>query len=80
MVSDWFATHSAAKAAMARLGQQQPGSEFFGAPLKKAADGGQVPMTRLNEMVHRILRTELAGGIIDHPQLTRVPDAFRASK
>lgn len=77
VVSDWFATHSAAKAAMAGLGQQQPGSEFFGAPLKKAADGGQVPMTPLNEMVHRILRTEFAGGIIDHPQPTRVPDVFR---
>jgi beta-glucosidase len=77
VVSDWLATHSTVKAALAGLDQQQPGGEFFGAPLKTAVESGQVPMARLNDMVHRILRTEFAIGIIDHPQPTQVPDIWR---
>jgi beta-glucosidase len=74
VVSDWLATHSTAKAAMAGLDQQQPGAEFFGKALKAAVDSNEVPMARLNDMVHRILRTEFASGIIDHPQPTIAPD------
>lgn len=76
VVSDWMGTHSTVKAALAGLDQQQPGGEFFGAALTKAVDSGQVPMVRLNEMVHRIVRTEFASGIIDHPQPTKVPDVL----
>ncbi|HEY1203812.1 MAG: glycoside hydrolase family 3 C-terminal domain-containing protein [Bryobacteraceae bacterium] len=77
VVSDWWATHSTAKAALAGLDQQQPGGEFFGAALKKAVEGGEVPVERLDNMVHRILRTEFASGIIDHPQPSKVPDIER---
>ncbi len=77
VVSDWWGTHSTAKAALAGLDQQQPGGEFFGAPLKKAVEGGEVPIERLNNMVHRILRTEFASGIVDNPQPTKVPDIER---
>jgi beta-glucosidase len=76
VISDWFATHSTVKAAKAGLDQQQPDYSFFGAPLKAAVEKGEVPMARLNDMVHRIIRTEFASGIIDYPKPTRVPDVF----
>ncbi len=76
VISDWEGTHSTTKAALAGLDQEQPGSTFYGAALKKAVQNGQVPMARLNDMVHRILRTEFAIGIVDHPQPTGVPDIF----
>ena len=80
VVSDWLATHSTVKAALAGLDQQQPGAEFFGAALKKAVESGDVPVQRLNEMVHRIVRTEFASGIIDHPQPSKVPDVMRGMR
>jgi beta-glucosidase len=77
VVSDWGATHSTAKAALAGLDQEMPGDTFFGAALKRAVEAGDVPMARLDDMVHRILRTEFAAGIIDDPPVMRVPDVFR---
>ena len=76
VVSDWFATHSTVTAANAGLDQQQPSDSFFGAELKKAVERGDVPLSRLNDMVHRVVRTEFASGIIDRPQPTQVPDIF----
>jgi beta-glucosidase len=76
VVSDWGATHSTAKAALAGLDQEMPGDSFFGAALKKAVESGEVPTSRLDDMVRRILRAEFASGIIDHPPVTRVPDVF----
>jgi len=77
VISDWFGTHSTVKAALAGLDQEQPDGHYFSAELKNAVDSRQVPMSRLNEMVHRILRTEFASGIIDHPPHTKAPDVFR---
>ncbi len=76
VVSDWGATHSTTKAAMAGLDQEMPGDTHFGAALKTAVESGEVPMTRLDDMVRRILRAEFASGIIDHPPAPRVPDVF----
>ena len=76
VLSDWGGTHSTVKAALAGLDQEQPGGNFFGAPLKKAVESGDVPLSRLNDMVHRILRTEFACGIIDSPPVTKVVDVF----
>ncbi len=76
VLSDWGGTHSTVKAALAGLDQEQPGGNFFGAPLKKAVESGDVPLSRLNDMVHRILRTEFACGIIDAPPVTKVVDVF----
>jgi len=76
VVSDWGGTHSTAKAAIAGLDQEMPGSQFFGDALKKAVEGGEVPMARLNDMVHRILRSEIAAGLLDNPPATKVPDVF----
>lgn len=76
VLSDWGGTHSTAKAVLAGLDQEQPGSQFFGEALKKAVQGGEVPEARLNDMVHRILRTMFAKGIVDEPPVPRVVDVF----
>jgi len=77
VLSDWGGTHSATKAALNGLDQEMPGDKYFGAPLKTAVDSGQVPMARLNDMVHRILRSMFAVGVIDNPPVHSVPDPFR---
>jgi len=77
VLSDWEATHSTVKAALAGLDEQQPGDEYFGAPLKKAVEDGQVPMARLDDMVHRLVRSMFAVGVVDHPPVRRVVDPFK---
>ena len=78
VVSDWEATHSTVKAAKAGLDMQMPGEEHFGAPLKQAVQSGEVPQARLDDMVHRILRSLIATGAIDHPSTPRtVVDPFK---
>ncbi len=77
VVSDWGATQSTVQAAMAGLDIEMPGRESFGEPLKKAVETGQVPMARLNDMVHRILRTEFDSGIVDDPPQPQAPDVMK---
>ena len=76
VISDWGATHSTAKAANAGLDNEEADGRFFGDALKKAVEAGEVPMARINDMVHRILRTEFAAGIVDDPPRGRVVDPF----
>src|SRR5436309_15587945 len=55
-----------------------PGDDnYFSEPLKKAIHDKQVPETRLNDMVHRILRSMFAAGVIDNPPVRTVVDPFR---
>lgn len=77
VVSDWGATQSTVKAALAGLDMEMPGNQNFGEPLKKAVESGQVPMKRLNDMVHRILRTEFDSGIVDDPPRQESPNVMR---
>jgi beta-glucosidase len=77
VVSDWGATQSTAKAANAGLDIEMPGNDSFGAPLKKAVESGEVSMDRLNDMVHRILRTEFDSGIVDDPPQPESPNVMR---
>jgi len=77
VVSDWGATQSTAKAALAGLDIEMPGNDNFGEPLKKAVESSEVPMERLNDMVHRILRTEFDAGIVDDPPQADSPDVMR---
>jgi beta-glucosidase len=77
VLSDWGGTHSAAKAALAGLDQEQPGSQYFGDPLKQAVQSNQVPMSRLDDAVHRVLRSMFANGVVDNSPVTQVPDPFR---
>jgi beta-glucosidase len=71
VMSDWGAVHSTAKAANSGL-EQQSGFPFddkpwFGELLRQAIAAGEVSQARLDEMVHRILRTMFAKGLFDHP-------------
>lgn len=78
VVSDWGATHSTVKSALNGLDQEMPGDDnYFNAPLKKAVEDGQVPMSRLNDMVHRILRSMFSAGVVDDPPVRSVVDPFR---
>lgn len=78
VLSDWGATHSTAKAANNGLDQDMPGDDnFFSEPLKKAVEDGQVSTARLNDMVHRILRSMFAAGVVDEPPVRTVVDPFR---
>jgi beta-glucosidase len=79
VLSDWGGTHSTAKAALAGLDMDQPGDDnFFSDPLKQAILSGQVPQARLDDMVHRIVRSMFANDVIDHPPTKRsVVDPFR---
>lgn len=74
VVSDWGGTHSTVKAAKAGLDIEMPGNDYFDAPLKKAVESGQISQQLLNEMVHRVLRTEFATGVIDDPPVPKVVD------
>jgi beta-glucosidase len=77
VIADWGATHSTTKAALAGLDIEMPGYSFFGEPLRKAVESGEVPMARLNDMVHRILRTEFDSGVVDNPPQAHVVDVVR---
>ncbi len=76
VMSDWGATHSTAPSALAGLDQEMPSGKYFGDSLKAAVEKGEVPMARLNSIVHRILRTEFALGVFDHPPVLRPVNPF----
>jgi len=72
VMSDWEGTHSTAAAALAGLDQEDgvstPDTAWFtNGKLDAAIKAGQVPQARLDDMVHHILRTLFAKGVIDHP-------------
>jgi beta-glucosidase len=78
VLSDWGATHSTVKSALNGLDQEMPGDDnYFNGPLKKAVEDGQVPQTRLDDMVRRILRSMFAAGVVDYPPIRSVVDPFR---
>ena len=80
VMSDWGADHSTVKAALAGFDQEEPGSQHFGESLKVAVEKGEVPTSRLNDMVHRILRTEFICGIFDNPPAPRPVNPFTGAE
>jgi len=80
VMSDWGATHSTVPAALAGLDQEFFANHYFAAPLKAAVLDGRVPMSRLDDMDHRILRTMFAFGVIDHPPVIRPVDFQSGAK
>jgi beta-glucosidase len=75
VMSDWDATHSTVAAAQNGMDQEQPESLYFGSALKQAVQNGQISQSRLDDMVHRILRAMLAVGIFEHPSSVHPIDA-----
>ena len=67
VMSDWYATHSAAPAALAGLDQEMPGGFYFSDALRAAAASGALPLARLNDMVLRVLTPVLALGLARDP-------------
>jgi beta-glucosidase len=80
VMSDWGATHSAAKSVLAGFDQEMPAGQFLGAPLKVAVEKGEVPLARLNDMVRRILRTEFALGVLDEAPEMPAIDPFAGAE
>lgn len=71
VMSDWGGTHSAAASALAGLdaesGAQWVPDQFFADLLAAAVAAGRVPQSRIDNMLHRILRSLFAVGVIDDP-------------
>lgn len=67
VISDFGATHSTVLAANSGLDEEQFRGQFFADALKTAVLGGDVPMSRLDDMVHRKLRSAIVAGLIDSP-------------
>ena len=81
-MSDWGATHSTEVGAMSGLdqeaGEEYDGRSYFNEPLRQAVLAGRIPIARLNDMVHRILRSMFAVGIVDNPAVS-APIDFAAN-
>jgi beta-glucosidase len=74
VLSDWGGTHSTVHASSAGLDNEEPMDDFYGQKLKDAVQAGTVPMEQLDDHVRRILRSEFASGIVDHPMQKSVVD------
>jgi beta-glucosidase len=74
VMSDWWATHSTVAAALAGLDQEQPDSAYF-TGLEQAIADGRVSQSRLDDMVHRILRAMYEVGLFDYPNTIGTIDA-----
>ncbi|MBD5634596.1 MAG: glycoside hydrolase family 3 protein, partial [Candidatus Eremiobacteraeota bacterium] len=74
VMSDWGGVHATTDA-LAGLDQESgdvfDGAPYFGAALKSAVEAGVVPRARIEDMVHRILRSMFAVGLFDRPQTIR---------
>jgi len=80
VLSDAYATPSSVASALAGLDQEQPGGYMFegiwaSESLEAAVENGDLPVSRLNDMVHRILRAMYAAGVFDHPAQVQPIDA-----
>jgi beta-glucosidase len=77
VISDWAATHSAAKASAAGLDHEEPGWIFYSDQLKQDVESGKVSQAELDDHVHRILREMFATGVVDDPPRKGVVDVMR---
>ncbi len=62
VMSDWGATHSTVQSALGGLDMEMPDNSFFGEALAQAVANGQVPESRIDDMVLRILTSLFAVG------------------
>ena len=69
-------THSTVESVLAGFDQEMPGGVYLGASLKAAVEKGDVPMARVDDMVHRVLRTEFACGVLDEPRVQTAVNPF----
>lgn len=74
VTSDWFALHASHAAANAGTDMQMPTGCYFGPRLRDGLRSGKVSLSRLDDMVGRILRQLFRHGLFDQPR-TGSPDA-----
>ncbi|KQR15979.1 glycoside hydrolase family 3 C-terminal domain-containing protein [Cellulomonas sp. Leaf334] len=85
VMSDYGATHSTVQSILGGLDQEMPGNTtpqtgpgacFFCGPLLDAVRAGQVPVSRIDDAVLRILRPMFALGLFDNPPVvSALPEA-----
>jgi beta-glucosidase len=77
VMSDWGAVHSldyALKGLDQQSGEQIDTAVFFDEPLAAAVAAGEIPESRVSDMVRRVLRSMFAVGLFDHPAAARDVD------
>ncbi len=80
VMSDWGGVHSTTKAALAGLDQESAfefdRDDYFGSALNAALNGpdGAALQARLDNMVHRILRSMFVNGLFDDPAVAGPSD------
>jgi beta-glucosidase len=71
VMSDWGAVHSTEASANNGLDQDSgypfDKAPYFGKPLADAVAAGRVPVSRLNDMATRIVRSMFEHGVVDNP-------------
>ncbi len=67
VMSDWWAVTDTVAGPNAGLDQEMPNQQYF-TTLGASVASGNVPQSRLDNMVHRILRAMYAEGLFDYPQ------------
>ena len=80
VMSDWNATHSTAPAANAGLDMEMAAvnnGQYFGDALKTAVLNGEVPTSRLDDMVTRVVYAMFSVGAFDNPAVPQ-PQGFEA--
>ena len=78
VVSDFTATHSTA-AANTGMDMEMPTARYYGSALTKAVQSGAVPVSRLNDMVKRVLVSMFRVGVVDHPPRVAADTATTAT-
>jgi beta-glucosidase len=79
VMTDWWAVTDTVAGPNAGLDQEQPNQLYFSS-LGAAIASGAVPQSRLDNMVHRILRAMYAAGLFDYPQTIQpIPAAADAA-
>jgi beta-glucosidase len=82
VMSDWGAVHSlsAVDAGLdQQSGQQLDRDRFFSDRLREALARGEASPARVREMAHRVLRSMIACGLLEHPVEAGEPDLARAA-
>jgi beta-glucosidase len=80
VLSDFGATHSTVLAANSGLDEEQFFGAFFGPALEAAVQSGDVPASRLDDMVRRKLRSMIEVGLLDHPPVIQPVDLDAGKK
>ncbi len=79
VMSDWGATHSTVRRRSAGSTWKCPAT-LLRRGAQAAVEKGEVPMTRLDDMVQRVLWALFRAGVFDRPKQRQAPDIFLGSR